>query len=78
MDYKQKLMEEKTQLAERIVSLKAFNEGEKFKEKSRHHQSLLRVQYGAMVTYWECLNARYDALPDNPPATTPATSDKDY
>jgi hypothetical protein len=62
--FKTRLQEEKAQLGERLVKLKTFLDGEKIKELEQPHQALLRVQYAAMCTYWECLESRYSMLPD--------------
>ena len=68
-DFKTRLLVEKTQLWERIDKLKTFLNGEKIKELEEPHQALLRVQYAAMCTYFECLESRFHMLPK--PAEVP-------
>jgi hypothetical protein len=57
-----KLRTEKGELGAKILRLKGFTESEKFQQIDPMQQKLLKIQYGAMVTYWECLEARTELL----------------
>ena len=57
-DFYKRLIEEQSQLEERLRKLNAFNDSEKAKEIDLVQQSLLLIQAGAMYTYNECLKAR--------------------
>lgn len=61
-DFKTRLLEEKQQLDERAGKLHAFINGSKFNTISLIQQSLLKVQYQAMITYGMCLDERVDWL----------------
>lgn len=61
-DFKTRLIEEIGQLSEKMTKLRTFLDGEKIKELEAYAVTLLRIQYAAMFTYWECLNARLSTL----------------
>lgn len=60
--FKERLISEQTELAEKLTKLNAFNQSEKVKELSKEQQNYLSIQAGAMFTYNECLIARLDSL----------------
>lgn len=61
-DFKQRLETERDELKERLDKLNSFNQSEKANEIDEYQKSLLIIQAGAMYTYLECLNARWDRL----------------
>lgn len=60
--FKERLVEEQTQLEEKLIKLNAFNSSEKVNEIDEVQRDLLLVQAGAMYTYNECLKARLKRL----------------
>lgn len=56
--FKDRLLEEKTQLDERCGKLNAFIKSEKFETVHNVQQSLLKIQLDAMRTYSQCLAER--------------------
>jgi hypothetical protein len=65
-DFKTRLLAEFNELTERMNKLRDFIDSEAFKSINSTQQSLLRIQYNAMLTYWECLNQRCTLLTENP------------
>ena len=61
-DFKTRLVEEQTQLEEKLTKLNAFNASEKINIIDPVQKDLLLVQAGAMYTYNECLKARLSRL----------------
>lgn len=56
--FKDRLIDEKTQLDEKITKLEAFVESENFKKIEAIQMSLLNIQLNAMHTYSQCLLER--------------------
>lgn len=56
--FKDRLVEEKSQVDERGEKLYAFIQSEKFSTVTPVQQSLLKIQLTAMVTYGKCLEER--------------------
>lgn len=61
-DFKERLIEEQSQLEEKLNKLNAFNESEKANEIDPVQKDLLIVQAGAMYTYNEVLKIRIERL----------------
>ena len=61
-DFKTRLIEEQSQLEEKLNKLNDFNQSEKVKDIEPVQKDLLLVQAGAMYTYNECLKARITRL----------------
>lgn len=61
-DFKQRLVEEKAQLNERIEKLEAFQSSEKFNEIDPVQMTLLNCQVHAMRTYSQILLERIARL----------------
>lgn len=61
-DFKQRLLDEKDQLEERLNKLDAFLESEKVKAIDDTQRALLKVQATAMNTYLQCLSERIERL----------------
>lgn len=61
-DFKSRLLEEQAQLKERYDKLKEFNNSDRVITLNDVQRSLLRIQEGAMRTYYECLKARIERL----------------
>lgn len=61
-DFIVRLIEEESQLDEKIGKLDAFIKSEKFKTVDAIQQSLLKVQIHAMVAYSQCLHQRLKGL----------------
>lgn len=57
-DFKSRLVEEQSQLEEKLNKLNDFNQSEKVNEIDPVQKSLLIIQAGAMYTYNECLKER--------------------
>ena len=56
--FKERLIEEKAQLSEKLESLRAFIASEKFLEIDNVQMTLLNIQVKAMETYSQCLLER--------------------
>ncbi|MFR8838614.1 crAss001_48 related protein [Bacteroides sp.] len=61
-DFKSRLVEEQSQLEEKLNKLNDFNQSEKVNEIDPVQKSLLIIQAGAMYTYNECLKERLARL----------------
>ncbi|PAJ94418.1 crAss001_48 related protein [Burkholderia ubonensis] len=57
-DYQQRVIDEREQLAERLVSLERFVASQKFMELHRCDRFLLSAQLGAMKQYEQLLQER--------------------
>ena len=62
MDFKQRLMDEKQQLDEKLGKLGAFIDTEPFEKVDPRQQELLRCQYFTMQTYSDILERRITLL----------------
>lgn len=62
MDFKTRLLEEKTQLDDKREKLQAFIGSDKFDQVAVVQQRLLNIQILAMNTYSQCLLERITAL----------------
>lgn len=67
--FKERLLEEKSQLDERGNKLESFIKGENFSNITPVQQTLLKIQLQAMVTYGQCLMERISWLEKEEPAT---------
>lgn len=74
MDPKALLKEEATELTEKVDKLKTFLNGREFQRISIREQDILRIQYGVMVIYLECLNTRYSIMEE----ASRSMTEKDY
>lgn len=61
-EFKTRVIEEQSQLEEKLIKLNAFNESEKVSEIDPIQKDLLLIQAGAMYTYNECLKMRISKL----------------
>jgi hypothetical protein len=61
-DFKTRLVEEQTQLEEKLMKLDAFRMSEKFEEIDDVQKALLNVQSASMNTYNQCLKQRIARL----------------
>ena len=61
-DFKTRLVEEQSQLEEKLHKLIDFNESEKADQIDPVQKDLLLIQAGAMYTYNEVLKARIERL----------------
>lgn len=61
-DFKTRLIDEQTELEEKLDKLNTFNQSDKVNSIDPIQKSLLLVQAGAMYTYNECLKARLTFL----------------
>ena len=61
-DFKERLIEEQTQLTEKLDKLDTFLLSEKVKEIDDVQKALLQVQATAMNTYLQCLKERLERL----------------
>jgi len=61
-DFKERLISEQKELAERLDKLNSFNDSEKSDQIDPVQKSLLLIQAGAMYTYLQCLNERIARL----------------
>jgi len=61
-DFKSRLIDEISQLREKIEKLDQFIESENFAQVGELQEGLLRVQLAAMRTYLVCLVSRFNAL----------------
>lgn len=57
-DFKQRLLDEKSELGEKINKLNAFISSEAFQKIDPFQMSLLHIQLQAMYTYSQCLLER--------------------
>ena len=60
--FKERLMDEKQQLDERLSKLGPFIDSEKFNEIDPRQQELLRCQYWTMQSYTDILERRIELL----------------
>jgi len=56
--FKERLIDEQTQLNDKIEKLDSFISNENFNKIDKVQQSLLSVQLSSMKTYYECLKER--------------------
>jgi len=63
--FRERVLEEKAQLDERLSKLGPFIESEKFETIDTRQQELLRCQYWTMQTYTDILERRLEALADS-------------
>lgn len=63
-DFKSRLLDEKSQLSEKLQKLKAFQESSNFASIDPVQQALLNVQAASMATYEQCLTERLKQLAD--------------
>lgn len=68
--FKDRLLEEKSQLDERGSKLESFIKSEKFETVTSVQQTLLKIQLQAMVTYGQCLMERILWLEKDEPITS--------
>ena len=61
-DFQKRLVDEQSQLEEKLNKLNAFNESEKAIGIDEVQRNLLIIHAGAMYTYNECLKARLKAF----------------
>lgn len=64
-DFKTRLLEEREQLAERVVKLNDFLDSPKIHNISKIQHGLLEDQYDAMCDYLDCLNLRITDILEN-------------
>lgn len=62
LSFKDRLIEEKNNLQEKITKLNAFQESENFNKIEPFQMSLLNIQAQAMLTYSQCLTERLSWL----------------
>lgn len=64
-NFKARLIDEQTQLDEKLEKLNEFNRSEKVENIDPIQKDLLLIQAGAMYTYNECLKIRINRLKED-------------